>query len=212
MKKILTFEMGAVAFAVVASLILAFSLPDAKANQTQICFNYLNGTATTSKTYINSGGTGTTTQTVTNCSDGQTGLDGGAVLLSIISSTTPPSITVRYEVSRDGIDFYPWPFILGGTAGDNGLTLATTTTQVMLTTANDYTFLAMASSTNMNGTGIASSTAGTAITLRGATFNQTLLLPATPFPYFRLKYYVPVGGAAISFSAEVLVNRQQLAR
>ena len=204
MKRYLTFEIGAVAFVVIAAIVLAFAIPTerAGANQNAICKNNLNGTATTSKSYITTGAA-TTTQTVTNCSDGTVGLDGGAVVLNIISSSTPPSIGVRYEVSLDGIDYYPWP--ISSNAG-----VATTTN--MLAGANEYVWRAMASSTDMNGTGIASSSPGTATNLIGSTFMQTLILPATPFPYFRLKYYVPVGAPPIALSAHAVIYRQQLAR
>lgn len=187
---------------IVGALTFASGAPTALANQTTYCINYLNNSATTTKTYMTAG-TATTTQTVNNCSDGTTGLDGGALTLSIISSSTPPSIALRYEVSRDGIDYYPYP--IASNAG-----VATTTVQ--LTGANEWKWQGIASSTDMAGTGIASSTAGTATNLVGSTFNEALVLPATPFPYFRIKYYVPVGAPAISFSAEVLVMRQQLAR
>lgn len=207
-----TKHIGRVAMmAAVLLLALPVMAPRAHANQSAFCFNYLNSTATTSKNYMTAG-TATSTQTVSNCSDGQTGFEGGAILMSVISSTTPPSLGLRYEVSRDGIDYYPWPFILGGTAGFDGVFVGTTTNQTMLTGANSYNWLAMASSTDMAGTGIASSSAGTAINLRGTTYNQTLVLPATPLPYFRVKYYVPVGAPAIAFSAEILVKREQLAR
>lgn len=174
----------------------------ASANQLSICVNHLNGAATTSKSYITAGAA-TSTQTVANCSDGTVGLDGGVLLLNIISSTTPPSIGVRYEGSLNGIDYYPFP--ISSNAG-------VATTSVMLTGANEYVWRGMASSTDMAGTGMATSTNGTATNLIGSTFMQTLILPATPFPYFRLKYYVPVGAPAIALSASVIVLRQQLAR
>lgn len=191
-----------IGLAVVVILSASIHPVPAKANQGTICYNYLNSTATTSKTYMTAG-TATTTQTVTNCSDGNVSLDGGAVLLSAISSSTAPSIALRYEVSRDGIDFYPWSINTSGTVASSSL---------MTTGANEYKWVGAASSTDMAGTGIASSSAGTANNLRGSTFNLSLVLPATPFPYFRIKYYVPPGAPAVSFSAEVLVNKQQLAR
>jgi hypothetical protein len=193
---------GLAAVAAVALALFAATLAySAHANESRYCYNFLFSNATTTKAYITAGAA-TTTQTVANCSDGTTGFESGAVTLSIISSTTPPTVALRYEVSRDGIDYYPWPI-------SSNANVATTT--LMLTGANEYKWIAMASSTDMAGTGIASSSAGTAVNLRGATFNQTLVLPATPFPYFRIKYYVPVGAPAVALSAEVLVKKEQLA-
>lgn len=185
--------------AMVASI--AFLIPaSASANQSTFCGPVRTAGATSSPAYMTAG-VGTTTLDVSACSDGTTAFESAFLAYQVISSTTPPSVRARVEVSRDLIDWYPYPVL--GTLG---------TTTPLTTGPNDYSAQGMASTTEMAGSGVASTTAGTASNLRGARFYGSLQIPGTPFPYLRVKLYVPSGAPAVSVYAELLAKREQLAR
>ena len=193
MKRYLTFEIGAVLFAIIAVVVLAFSLtPRADANQSEFCRNQLNGSATTTVSYLTAG-TGTSTVSATNCSDGSTAIDSALLTWQATSSSTPPSLTARVEVSRDGIDWYPSP----------------ATTTPMLSLINEQKWATLASSTDMAGTG--GENASTTIPAFGTRYHGSMTV-STPEPFVRVKLYVPVGAPAIGLSAELMVKREKLAR
>lgn len=203
MKKYLVsfpFEIGAVALAIAAALILSFSLSThrADANQSYFTISQLNSSATTTQVYITAG-TATTTLNAAN-GDGSTALESAIVNFQITSSTTPPSLSIRPEVSRDGIDWYPMPQALNLNA----------TTTLMTAGSMDYKWTGMASSTDMAGSGTPEATS-TVSNLHGARYHGSLIL-STPEPYVRVKFYVPAGAPAISLWASIIGKKEQLAR
>jgi hypothetical protein len=190
-----------IAAAILIASLVAFLLPiSVSANQSQFCGPIRTAGATTSPSYMTAG-TATTTLDVSACSDGTTAYESAFLTWQATGSTTPPSLRVRVEVSRDLIDWYPYP--VQGTLGS---------TTPMTTGVNDYAWQGMASTSEMAGSGIASTTAGTPTNLVGARWHGGLVIPGAPYPYMRIKLYVPTGAPAVSVYAALLVKKEQLAR
>lgn len=199
---------GALGLALIVAMLaamLSVSVPQrATANQSEFCGPKRTAGATTSPSYITAGNA-TTTLTVQDCSDGSTAIDSAFGVIQVISSTTPPSLVASFEVSRDGLDWYPYP------VEQTGSPIATSTT-LITTGVNDYRWLNMASTSPMAGNGVASTTAGTASNVSGARFHLGFKIPATPYPYLRVNFSVPAGAPAIGLYAELMLKREKLAR
>lgn len=207
MKKILSFEMGAVVFAVVAALLLAFSaipaVRKADANQSTFATMATLGanSATTTVTYITPGAATSTLQ-VSN-GDGSTALETAIVNFQVISSSTPPQLKIRPEVSSDGIEWYPI-----------STPTSTTGTTSPLMAYSEYLWSGQATSTGAVttvGSEVASSTAGTPLNLVGTRYTGSLNL-TNPEPFIRVVFYVPPGSPNIALWASIIAKREQLAR
>ena len=122
------------------------------------------------------GGTATTTITYDSYFSGNnTKTDSALLVFQFQSSGTPATLKFRAEDSNDGVDYYP-----RGVA-----TIANATTTSLTAIFSEYSFVT-STSTDMGGTGLASTTGASAVM-------QSLEIK-TPMRYVRVKFYIPIGG------------------
>lgn len=179
---------------------LMFAYPSkAGANPSSFCQDQ-NATASTSPVYITAGAA-TSTFLVENCGNTAQSIDALLLGLQVTASGTAPTLDVAPEFSFNLKDWYP----LTQTPTDQNVNNATTTNVAHYGVQR---FGGMASSTDMWGSGIGSTTAGTASNLRGARFHESISYKDIPAPYVRFKFSVPPGAAPVSVYAEAQARVQ----